>query len=62
MVGHLRVYGNKDLKNEEIESAELIYIYSDNKDKLKLNLFYSIYKMVLIQESLIQININLLIK
>ena len=44
MVGHLRVYGNKDLKNEEIESAELIYIYSDNKDKLKLNLFYSIYK------------------
>ena len=39
MVGHLRVYGNKDLKNEEIESAELIYIYSDNKDKLKLNLF-----------------------
>ena len=44
IVGHLRVYGNKDLKNEELESAELIYIYADNSDKLKLNLFYSIYK------------------
>ncbi len=44
MVAHLNLYGNEDLKNEDLKSAELIYIYSDNKDKLKLNLFYSIYE------------------
>lgn len=42
--GHFQLYGNSNLKNEDVQSAEFIYIHTDNIDKLKLNLFYSIYK------------------
>ncbi|RXJ96793.1 hypothetical protein CRU94_01400 [Arcobacter sp. AHV-9/2010] len=44
MVGHLGIFGNSDLKAEEIQSAELMYIYGENSNKLKVNLYYSIYK------------------
>ncbi|WP_198305785.1 TonB-dependent receptor [Arcobacter vandammei] len=44
MVGHLATYGNSSLKNEDVQSAELMYIYANSSDKLKLNLFYNIYK------------------
>lgn len=44
IVGHLTISGNNNLEAEKMQNAEIMYIYQQNTQKLKLNFFYSIYK------------------
>lgn len=44
IVGHLIISGNNNLEAEKMQNAEIMYIYQQNTQKLKLNFFYSIYK------------------
>lgn len=44
ITGHSLISGDKKLEAEEMQNAELMYIYQQNSQKLKLNLFYSVYK------------------
>lgn len=44
LISHFFISGNDKLKAEEMQNAELMYIYEQNNQKLKLNLFYTQYK------------------
>ena len=44
ITGHSLILGNENLEAEEMQNAELMYIYQENSQKLKVNFFYSIYK------------------
>lgn len=42
--GHFIISGNDELKAERMQNAELMYIYQQHNEELKLNLFYTKYK------------------
>jgi iron complex outermembrane receptor protein len=44
LAGHFIISGNDKLKAERMQNAELMYIYQQHNEELKLNLFYTKYK------------------
>lgn len=44
IVRHMINYQSKDLEAEKLQSAELMYIYQQNDERLKINLYYQKYK------------------
>ena len=44
IVGHMMISENEDLEAEKLQSVELMYIYQQNSERLKLNLYYQKYK------------------
>lgn len=44
IVGHMTISENKDLEAEKLQNIEFMYIYQQNSERLKLNLYYQNYK------------------
>ncbi|MDD2790421.1 MAG: TonB-dependent receptor [Sulfurimonas sp.] len=43
IVGHMLISANSELEAEKLQSSELMYVYQQNDERLKLNLFYQKY-------------------